>query len=252
MEAQTDLESPAFTLEKVMLYKEAGEALPFTVVAEQEAAPTPPPSVEERTEEDVEIHDTPAPEPTPAPFPDIETHWGREDIQRAVSLGLFQGYEDGLFRPDKPITRGEFVTILWRAAGEPEPQEGNPFADVAAGAFYEKPVRWAREKGYVNGKSATVFDPAAPISRQDAMKILFHMAGGQSGGERMYFSTYDQLYRDSGDIADYARAPLYWAIYKEFIAGVGDNTLAPRNSTTRAQAAKILVKYLDKYSIKEA
>jgi hypothetical protein len=41
-------------------------------------------------------------------------HTHREGIERAAELGLVQGFPDGTFRPEQPVTRGQLATILMR------------------------------------------------------------------------------------------------------------------------------------------
>jgi hypothetical protein len=41
-------------------------------------------------------------------------HPHRDNIERAAELGLVQGYPDGTFRPEQPVTRGQLATILMR------------------------------------------------------------------------------------------------------------------------------------------
>ena len=178
-------------------------------------------------------------------FIDMESHWGESFVQQAVEMGLFTGYPDGTFRPDGTISRADFVTVLWRSASSPEPKEDAPFADVPADAYYAKAVAWAKENGYVDGTGATTFDPAGALQRQAAMKILFCYNGGQSGLELLLTSVYDAAFADSGMIAPWAKAPLYWAYYNGIISGVGDDCLSPQTAVTRAQMAKILVNYLN-------
>lgn len=47
-------------------------------------------------------------------FTDIENHWAKAGIERAVSLGWIRGYTDGTFRPDRSITRAEAMTMINR------------------------------------------------------------------------------------------------------------------------------------------
>ena len=197
----------------------------------------------------------PEPEPQPAPggeetaaetaFPDVSpTFWGAPWIAKAVERGLFKGSSDGMFHPDAPITRGDYVLVLWRMAGEPEPNGDAPFPDVPAGAYYARAVAWAYERGYVNGKGSG-FAPLDSLTRQEAMKILFGVSGGQSGMELMLTGLYDSAFADSGEIAAWAKSAMYWAYYKTIISGTGGNTLSPNATATRAQLAKILVGYQD-------
>lgn len=47
--------------------------------------------------------------------PDVgDDFWAEDAIRWAVTNGLMQGYPDGTFRPDNPVTRAELATILWR------------------------------------------------------------------------------------------------------------------------------------------
>lgn len=99
-------------------------------------------------------------------------------------MGLFNGYPDGTFRPNANISRADYVLVLWRAEGSPEPNGAAAFSDVSAGAYYAKAVAWAYEKGYVNGKGEGKFDPTGSLTRQEAMKIRFGLDAGDRHGER--------------------------------------------------------------------
>jgi hypothetical protein len=47
-------------------------------------------------------------------FSDASGHWAQVDIVYAASLGWVNGYPDKTFRPNKPITRAEFITLVNR------------------------------------------------------------------------------------------------------------------------------------------
>ena len=47
-------------------------------------------------------------------FSDIEGHWAQKEIEIACSSGILNGYPDGTYRPDQPITRAEFIAIVNR------------------------------------------------------------------------------------------------------------------------------------------
>ena len=52
------------------------------------------------------------------PFNDVpESAWYAEFVKAAAELGLIDGYEDGTFRPNAPITRAEACTIVNRTLG---------------------------------------------------------------------------------------------------------------------------------------
>ena len=45
-------------------------------------------------------------------FKDIAGHWAKEAINRLARLNILNGYTDGTFKPDEPITRAETAAML--------------------------------------------------------------------------------------------------------------------------------------------
>ena len=257
--ASRDLSGSVFEVLKLRMADEDRKEFSLTVTgpaafpAGSDSTPTPtdaPTPTDVPTPTDAPAP-TDAPTPTEAPepvgFSDIAGHWGEEAILRATELGLFKGYPDGRFGPNDNVTRAQFVTVLYRLSGSPEPKGESPFTDVAGqNEEFRRAIAWSYEQGYVKGKGDNRFDPAGTLTRQEAMTILFAYAGGQSGMETMFTGIYDDAYTDSASIADWAKAGMYWGVYKELIRGTSETTLSPRGSATRAQLAIILVNYVDK------
>ena len=48
------------------------------------------------------------------PEDDITGHWAEDDIRWCMEHGFMQGYPDGSFQPDKPVTRAELATVIRR------------------------------------------------------------------------------------------------------------------------------------------
>ncbi|MGM9668370.1 MAG: S-layer homology domain-containing protein, partial [Faecousia sp.] len=75
-------------------------------------------------------------------FPDVSGHWAESEIARAASLGWVDGYEDGTFRPDEPITRAEAVTLINRVlkrlpeSGDALLKDMNVWPDCQPGDWY--------------------------------------------------------------------------------------------------------------------
>lgn len=184
-------------------------------------------------------------------FRDVtSTHWAFASVERAAELGLVTGYSDGTFRPDAAVTRAQFVLMLWRMCGKPAAAKAASFADASAD-WYQDALSWAVEKGYVNGLSDTRFGPDAPITRQQAMAILFRLNGGQSGTELTLTGIYEQTFADSTTIASWAKDATWWAVYHELVSGVGGSRIAPEANASRAQIAAILLRYADQFMTME-
>lgn len=184
-------------------------------------------------------------------FRDVTSaHWAFASVERAAELGLVTGYSDGTFRPDTAVTRAQFVLMLWRMCGKPAAAKAASFADASAD-WYQDALSWAVENGYVNGLSDTRFGPDAPITRQQAMAILFRLNGGQSGTELTLTGIYEQTFADSTTIASWAKDATWWAVYHELVSGVGGSRIAPEANASRAQIAAILLRYADKFMTME-
>lgn len=179
------------------------------------------------------------------PFTDVkENDWFYRAVQYAEENGLFSGITANSFEPDTAITRGMMVTVLYRAEGEPEVTALNSFLDVDADAYYAKAVAWALNNGIVKGYSADKFAPDKLISREELSAVMNRYAAYKSvditaAGELERFS-------DQSQIADWARGNVKWAVGFGLLIGKDNYRLDPQGNTTRAEAAAILMRFLEK------
>ena len=173
-------------------------------------------------------------------FADLDTtQWYHEGVDFALANGLMVGMSDTIFVPNGEVTRAQLVTILYRLEGKPS-VEGmeNPFGDVAEDAWYAEAVIWAANAGVVKGLTATTFAPNTAITREQIATILFRYSGAEKVGE-------DHLkdFSDADKISAYAVDAMNWAVAEGLIKGMGNGTVAPRATATRAQIATILMRY---------
>ena len=121
----------------------------------------------------------PEPTQTENPFVDVKpSAFYYDAVLWAVENGITSGMDATHFKPKNNCTRGQVVTFLWRAAGEPEPETTeNVFTDVSAKASYYKAVLWAVEKGITKGSSATTFGPKAACTRAHVVTFLYRNLG---------------------------------------------------------------------------
>lgn len=172
-----------------------------------------------------------------AAYHDTADHWASAYIDEATERGWMNGTGNG-FAPDRPMTRAEVVTVLWRMDGEP-PALHVSFDDVDPKAYYAVAVSWARREGIVNGVSDTTFAPNDTVTREQFATILWRFAGqpGPSGSIA--------LFRDP-NLTPWSADAFRWAVGEGIITGVEQNGLMyllPKQPVTRAQAAAMLVRW---------
>lgn len=253
--ANEDLAGTDFGLSRIRFADQEGKAIPYQASNEipggekNDASAQAPVSDPEPTQEPQTspVSDPGTVSQQKAPFTDTEGHWGEGYIARAAELGLFRGYPDGSFLPDQNVTRAQYVTVLYRMDGSPAVASEAPFTDISdQSQEFRTAIAWGYENGYLNGKGDGIFDPSGPVTRQEAMKILYGYAGGVSGMEILFTADYDAGFADSAELASWGKAPMYWGVFNSIISGTGDNMLSPQGTATRAQLAKILTGYYDR------
>ena len=185
---------------------------------------------------------TPTPTPTPGtglPFTDVPAdRWSYPYIKQLYDAGVVSGTSATTFEPTANVTRAQFVTMIAGLAGaDVSGYASGPFDDVQAGSWYAPYVNWAAASGIVSGTSATTFDPAAEISRQDMAVMLYNYA--QQAGVQLKQTTVTP-FTDESSIAAYA-LPAVQALHSAgVISGMPDGSFRPRDTATREQACVML------------
>ncbi len=190
-----------------------------------------------------------------------DSAWYADAVDYVSSRGLMSGTGGGLFSPDGSMTRGMFVTVLYRMDGSGAGDENAAgsrtsavFEDVAADAYYADACAWAAENGIVTGTDETHFSPSEPITRQQMAAVLYRYNryagetdGGTSGtGTDTDAQTVLSGFADAERISSYAREPLAWAVENGIFSGTqegGRLLLQPGATATRAQCAAVFMRY---------
>ena len=172
-------------------------------------------------------------EAEPSPFSDVSTSaYYYEAVKWAQEKGITGGIGNGLFGPNRPCTRAQIVTFLWRAAGSPAPKSMSSFTDVPADAFYAKAVAWAVENGITSGTGEGKFSPNAICTRAQSVTFLYRTSGSPAVSGSAEFS-------DVSTTAFYADA-VAWAAKKGITTGIGGGLFGSDNDCTRSQIVTFL------------
>ena len=167
---------------------------------------------------------------------DINGHWAEGEIRDLVNKGIINGYEDSTFRPEREISRVEFVSIINKALGLTDVEQVG-FEDVTR-TWHIEEVGKALAVGYINGYGDGRFGPDDKITRQDAATII----GRAFKLEEL--SNPSSRFNDDDDIRDHARGFVNVLWEKRYISGYSDNTFKPLNTIIRAEVATMVASTL--------
>jgi len=170
-------------------------------------------------------------------FSDLENvKWAQEAVACLNKLGIINGYSDNTFKPDKNVTRAEFLKMLVQLTCVSETAEIN-FGDVKESDWFYSYVAKANAAGFANGDGVNMY-PNNYITRQDmsvmCMNVLKYY-GIKASEEEVTFT-------DKGFVADYAKSAIATLAELKVVSGMPDGSFMPINNTTRAEAANIIYK----------
>ncbi|MBQ9851764.1 MAG: S-layer homology domain-containing protein [Ruminiclostridium sp.] len=178
-------------------------------------------------------------EPTAFPFTDVsEGDYYYDAVQWAVEKGITLGTSDTTFHPEAGCTRGQMVTFLWRAAGEPAAKTSDcVFTDVDKDAYYYEALLWAVENGITTGTSETKFSPDGDCTRGQ-MAVFLHRSAKTPAVSGSH--TFDDVKSDA-----YYSDAVTWAAAEGITTGTSETTFHPNGDCTRGQMVTFLMRYLE-------
>lgn len=181
------------------------------------------------------------------PFTDLDPGaWYMPYVEWGCINGYFTGTSKTEFSPDKPMTRAELVTILFKFYGADlnDYQDRTSFDDVAVDSWFAPYIEWAYENGIVSGVGNDLFAPNIAVKRQEICLILLN-----------YVKYLDELstdiitlpivnptikFSDYRKISDWAEDSVSMAQRTGLVAGMQDGSFSPLGSASRAQTAAML------------
>ena len=201
----------------------------------------------------------PTPNPTPGPTPyegecsnyywDLGYMGTDNELCEAIAWvteeGIFQGYNDGSFKPYQNINRVEVTKVILEAFDvNLFPMDGTTlgFSDVEPFAWYMSYVRTAKFYGMLTGDSnGSTLRPSDYVNRVELLKIALQASEAFTGYE---FATgyYSSEYADADSgawFSDYANAAYQYELYTPYVTG-GNEYLLPSNYVERGEVALLM------------
>lgn len=169
-------------------------------------------------------------------FGDIpQNYWARKSIFKLAEEGIVNGYEDNTFKPDKKITRGEFISIINRSFKFSKKAD-TKFSDVSLGIWCYKDISIAVGEKYASGYPDGTFKPNSEVTRAEATTFLAKIFSNNSAGK---FHNPGKLdFKD--EIPSWARDSINLMIEKGYVKGYPDGTFRANESITRAEVCALI------------
>ncbi len=160
-----------------------------------------------------------------------------EKTPEIVSVPFVSGYEDGTFKPEKNVTRAEFLRMLVSALCEDFDSKRDygtcSFSDIPLGKWYENYIAFAEQKGLVAGYADGTFHPEASITRAEASSLTaaalkLDTAAAPSAG-----------FTDVG-AKNWAAPAINALVQNGILHGDGNGKFRPGSPITRAEAVIVV------------
>lgn len=174
-------------------------------------------------------------------FNDIDNHWAKSEISTMSNKGYVNG-NNGMFRPNDSITRAEFVSMMVRILDIESENANSSFIDVNSSDWFAPNVLAAVKNGMVKGYEDNTFRPHDPITRQEIGTIIGSILNENISDAQI--SEILSVYND--EVAGWAKVNVAISVKAGIIQGLPGNEFGGDQNATRAQAAVMLLRYLNK------
>jgi hypothetical protein len=168
-------------------------------------------------------------------FTDVENHWAEDYILSFASKGYIEGYPDGTFRPEQPISRAEFTCILLNSLGiTPSGSTAAAFGDTASHWAHAQIDEAAARGILVVSEYPNGLKPDGSILRSEAAAMIIRALGKSPNSSQSSFTDSSQIAKSMYN--GYIQA----AAVAGYIKGYPDGTFRPFSVVKRAEACKLL------------
>lgn len=208
------------------------------------------------------------------PFSDISAHWAEGYITKLFNKGVVDGVTDTMFVPDGQVTRVQYIKMIMEATGlkTVTPRNGecleagvnewyapylqsaldNGLIPVAMITGYKESVQYTVDDNGHATESKVVyqgtFNGNTPITREEMAVLtqyVYQFTRTILTNKKEDISKV-KGFADGGEISDWAIVSVNHAVANGFMDGMDDNMFNPKDTATRAQAATVISRVLDK------
>ncbi|MEF9960389.1 MAG: S-layer homology domain-containing protein [Niameybacter sp.] len=166
---------------------------------------------------------------------DYDTHWAKEMIEKWSEKEVLKGYEDGTFRPNATVTRGELAAMLVRVFGLTDTSSAAKYTDVETTKWYAADVAKVSSAGIMNDYADGTFKPEEKATREEAAYAM---------AKAYQVATKDATnnFTDAAQISDWAEDEIAALVAGGYLDGNPDGSFRPQATLTRAEAVTMVHK----------
>lgn len=178
-------------------------------------------------------------------FQDVpDNYWAKPYIDALSSRGLTSGFEDGLFRPDQPVTRAQIANLVSRSFDLEADKENLAFSDVANDYWARETIEETVKGGFMTGFPDNTFAPDDPVTRAQAFTTLVTGLGIEPPAD---VPETISRYTDANAIPKWATDKMAAATEGSLVINHPNlDQLNPEQPTTRAELAAMIYQALVK------
>ncbi|MFK0733365.1 MAG: DUF1565 domain-containing protein [Gloeotrichia echinulata IR180] len=177
----------------------------------------------------------------PVAFKDVPTgYWAKAYIEALASNNIIAGFPDGSFKPNEPVTRAQFATIINKALTPAAKRAAIEFKDVKSNFWAYAAIQSAYKGQFVSGYPDGTFKPQQQIPRVQALVALANGLGLTADNQNVL-----SFYTDAGQIPNYATASIAAATARQIVINYPTvKQLNPNGQATRAEVAAFVYQAL--------
>ncbi len=175
-------------------------------------------------------------------YPDVfDSYWASNDINRLTEQSVLEGYPDGMFKPNRKVSRAEMATMVVKGYNLDVTScaDNLTFKDVPRSHWAHSFISKGVAENMIAGKSRDRFAPNENISRTEALTIM--SKGLQCPMDAAKANEILSRYKDGGSVPNWARECVAKAIENGALKNErNQDYIRPNDKTTRAEASSML------------
>lgn len=174
--------------------------------------------------------------------------WYGDAVKWASSREVMNGVSPQMFDPQGTMNRAMMTQMLYNYDDAANTGVVSQFSDVSSRDWYADSVSWATKNGIARNNGGR-FGAEDALTREDMATMLYNYAKAKGYSTSASGST--TAFPDNGDVSDWARIAMQWAVGAGLINGTQNGTrtvvLDPQGTVTRAQLATIMQRFNNLY-----